>query len=110
MAQLFSLGHFAPNKFMFNKSDRYFDEMAADPARRGEAIIAYSKQRNMFYICAMMISASAILEFCFGGRSSAGIFFAAAVSWSMCFKAGSDLRLLRAIDRLEKGSDEKPVA
>ncbi len=96
---------------MFTKSDKKFDQIAADPARRRDAIARYATQRNITGICAMMIAACAILEILTGRESAAaGVFFAATVNWIICIKADSDLRLLKVIDRLEKGSDEKPVA
>jgi len=80
---------------MLTKSDRRFDEMAADPARRREGIAAYSRQRTIIGVCALVISACAMLELCTGRElAAAGVFFAAAVNWSICFKADSDLRLL----------------
>ena len=99
-----------PHKIMFKKADMRFEEMAADPARRRAAITDFSKRRNIIGICAMVISACAILELWSGGKAAAGGAFAAAVNWSICFKMESDLRLLRAIDRLQKDSNDKPVA
>ena len=108
MAQLSTLGHFTPHKIMFNKSDIRFEEMAADPARRRAAIADLSMRRTVIFWCAAVISVCAVAS-SWSGKSS-DLIFSAAVSVSILFKFESDLRLLRTIDRLQKGSDEKPVA
>ena len=101
---------------MFAKQDAEFDKIAADPIRRRAAIADFSKRRSIIGICAMVISACVVLELWCGSKTpaggvvAAGGVFAAAVNWSICFKMESDLRLLRAIDRLEKILHERPVA
>ena len=96
---------------MFSKADKRFEETAADPARRRAAITDLSKRRSIIGICAMVLSVCGMLELYSSSKSAAaGVFFAAAINWGICFKMESDLRLLRAIDRLEKSSDERPVA
>ena len=110
MAQLFSLGHFAPHKIMFAKSDAEFDEMISDPIRRRAKIASLTWRRTFIFICAAVIATCAVLELWSGSKAAAAGVFSAAVAWSICFKIESDLRLLRAIDRLQKGLDERPVA
>ena len=98
---------------MFKKQDDNFDEMAADPVRRRATIANLSRSRTLIGCCALVISVCAIVGVSVGGKGAAlGVLgvFAAAVNWSVCFKLESDLRLLRAIERLHKGTDEKPMA
>lgn len=95
---------------MSSKQDEEFDKIVANPIRRRAQIASLSKRRTIIGICATVISACAILELWSGGKLSAGGVFAATVNWSICFKMESDLRLLRAIDILQKSSDDKPVA
>jgi hypothetical protein len=94
---------------MFKKQDDDFDEMAADPIRRRKKIADLSKRRVLIGCCAMVISICAVVEIWSKGEAATGGIFAAAVAWSICFKMDSDLRLLRVIERLQKGKDEKPT-
>ena len=95
---------------MFKKQDDDFDEMLADPIRRRARIASLSKRRTVVFICASVVGICALLEIWSGGKAAAGGVFTAAISISISLKMESDLRLLRAIDRLQKGSDERPVA
>lgn len=54
-----------------------------------------------------MISVCAIVGSFSGKSAMAGLSFAAAVQWSICFKFESDLRLLRVIERLHVGGIDK---
>jgi hypothetical protein len=110
VAQLFSLGHFTPHKTMFKKQDEEFDEMAADPIRRRAKIADLSWRRTLIGCCALVIMLAALFEMWGGGKGAIGGVFAAAISWGTFIKHESDLRLLRVIERLHKGSDERPVA
>lgn len=93
---------------MFTKEDKHFEEMAVAPVRRRAAIADLSRRRSIIGICAMVFTVVAILElWSGGGKAAAGGAFAAAVNWSICFKMESDLRLLRAIDRLQKDFGER---
>ena len=93
---------------MFTKQDTEFEEMAADPIRRRAKIADLSWRRTLIFWCALVMAVAAI--FASWGGKDAGVIFAAAVAWSICFKMESDLRLLRVIERLQKGGDAKPTA
>ncbi len=95
---------------MFAKIDAEFDEMLADPVRRRAKIVSLTKRRTVIFICATVIAICTVLQLWSGSKAAAAAVFSAAAAWSICFKMESDLRLLRAIDRLQKGSDERPVA
>jgi hypothetical protein len=88
---------------MFKNSDSYFDAMTVDPALRRQGIEGLSRQRNIFFGCATVTSLCALSVFWIPGHSStaaATIGFTAALHWMIVFKTESDLRLLRAVDRL----------
>jgi hypothetical protein len=91
---------------MFKKQDDEFDAMATDPIRRRAQIADLSKRRVMIFWCAVVISICAIAG-SWNGKAT-GAIFAAAVSWSVGMKMDSDLRLLRVIERLQKGKDGNP--
>jgi len=93
---------------MFTKQDTEFDEMAADPIRRRARITDLSWRRTLIFWCAMVMAVAAIFSSWSG--KDAGVIFGAAVAWSIAFKMESDLRLLRVIERLQKGGDAKPTA
>jgi len=111
VAQLSTLGHITPHKIMFTKSDKKFDQLAADPARRRDAIARYATQRTIFLCMAVIMSVFALVVFsvCIfsppirgeaGG--AAGIGFSAVMMWLTFFIFHSDLRVLRMIDLLDK--------
>ena len=93
---------------MFTKSDIRFEEMAADPARRRAAIADLSRRRTWIFWCVMVAFIGAIAT-SWSGKTP-GTIFSAAIMFSILLKFESDLRLLRVIERLHKGSDERPVA
>jgi hypothetical protein len=93
---------------MFEKYDEQFECAAADPIGRLLAIRDLSRRRTILFWCALVTSACALVAGAgaligrLSGNSAvaAGLYFAAAVHWSIHFKFDSDLRLLRAIERL----------
>ena len=94
---------------MFNKLDVKFDKMVADPLLRRIRIISLSKGRSLIGVGAMLLSVCALIEL-WSGKAPSGLVFAAALNWSICLKLESDLRLLRAIDWLEKDRFDKSTA
>jgi hypothetical protein len=93
---------------MITKEDKKFDDMAADPMRRPAAIVDLYRRRAVLFWLAIIISVCATVFSWI--RETSGLLFYAAVLWSLVLKLDSDLRLLRVVERLQKGSDEKPVA
>jgi hypothetical protein len=101
---------------MFEKYDDLFECAAGDPIGRLLAIRDLSRRRTITFWCALGTSACALgagacaLVGRLSGNSAvaAGLYFAAAMHWSMHFKFDSDLRLLRAIERLHVGRNDKP--
>ena len=95
---------------MFKKQDEDFDEMAADQVRRRAKIADLSWRRTLIACCALVIMFAAVAEMWSGSKGAIAGVFAAAISWGTFIKYESDLRLLRVIDCLQKGKDEKPSA
>jgi|ERR1039457_2182458 hypothetical protein len=99
---------------MNTKSNKWFEETAADPARRRAAIGDMSKRCTILFWCAMVISACVIISIFASNMSgkpgNSFLIFPAAVIWSIVFKVESDLRLLQVIERLHGSEDEKPTA
>jgi hypothetical protein len=95
---------------MFKKEDEAFDETAADPILRRAKIVDLSRRRTLIGCCALVIMVAAIAEMWSGDKGATGGVFAAAIAWGIFIKHESDLRLLRVVERLHKGSDEKPTA
>jgi len=58
----------------------------------------------------MMIFVGTVVEMWNGEKGAIGGVFAAAIFWGTYIKQESDLRLLRVIDWLQKGKDEKSSA
>ena len=97
---------------MFTKFDKWFEETAADPARRRAAIADYSRRRIILFWCAVLSSVCAIAIFLVpshhpGGEGMVG--FLAAMMWIVGMKVDSDLRVLKMIDKFYR-RDEKPAA
>lgn len=95
---------------MSKKYDDDFDEMAADPIRRRARIASLTKRRPFMFCCVMVIFVCAVIEMWNGEKRAISEVFAAAIFWGVFIKQESDLRLLRVIDWLQKGKDEKPLA
>ena len=92
---------------MFKRYDEQFERTAADPLRRRATIGDLSQRRTVLFWCALVTSVCGIVGSFSGKAAMAGLWFAAAVQWSICFKFESDLRLLRAIERLHAGGNDK---
>ena len=92
---------------MFKRYDEQFERTAADPLRRRVAIGDLSQRRTILFWCALVIFVCAIVGSFSGKSAMAGLWFAAAVQWSICFKFECDLRLLRVIERLHIGGIDK---
>jgi len=95
---------------MFKKQDEAFDETAADPGRRRAKIADLSWRRTLIGCCALVVNLAALVGVWSGGRGVAGGVLAAALMWGIFIRHESDLRLLRIVERLQKGGDEKPKA
>jgi hypothetical protein len=89
---------------MFANQDKHFEQTAADPVRRRQAISRLSWRRDLMFWCAVGTTLCALATFYLslqrerGGAAAAG--FVAAVQWMLLFKFESDLRLLRVIEGL----------
>ena len=92
---------------MFKRYDEQFERTAADPLRRRATIDDLSQRRTILFWCALVSSACGIVGSFSGKSTMAGLLFAAAVQWSICFKFESDLRLLRVFERLHVGGNDK---
>ena len=95
---------------MFKQHDDDYDEMAADPIRRRAQIASLTKRRPFMFCAVMVIFVFALVEVWNGEKRAIGEVFATAIFWGTYIKMESDLRLLRVIDWLQKGKDEKPSA
>jgi hypothetical protein len=92
---------------MFTNYDIEFDEMAADSVRRHAMITSLSKRRAALFWIAMLMMALAFVASWFGSGVIEVLGFA--LICSIYFKMESDLRLLRAIELLQKNGDAKPT-
>jgi Flp pilus assembly protein TadB len=98
---------------MFTKHDIEFDEMAADSVRRRAMIAGLSWRRVVAFWAAMVNIVGVIFEICIGGSDAVTMAVAilgAAIFCSLYVKMESDLRLLRFIERLQKGGEAKTTA
>ena len=95
---------------MFKHYDEDYDEMAADPIRRRAQIASLAKRRPFVFCGVMVIFVCALVEMWDGEKRAISEVFATAIFWGIYIKQESDLRLLRVIDWLQKGKDEKPSA
>jgi hypothetical protein len=93
---------------MFMKRDQQFETMAAAPERRHAAIRQLSRVRTVFFWVAVLISVLNIVDAFQGEPIRFLTVFSPVVLWLLTFKFQSDVRLLRAIDRLHRS--EKSVA
>jgi len=87
---------------MNTKHTKWFEETAADPARRRAAISAYSRRRTLLICCALVITGCAVAIFFLTPQNRIGteaFTIAASFSWISCASAGSDLRTLKLLDR-----------
>ena len=99
-----------PHHFLFTKSDEQFDQLVTDPERRRTAIADRSKIRAALFWCASLITLLSGASGLEGGKSPVAGFFFGAFFWILCFKSESDLRLLRAIERLYQDKEGKATS
>ena len=90
---------------MFTKHDQEFAETAADTTRRAAAITDLSNRRAKLFWGACLGSLATIAS-TFGSEPDGALALLAATLWILVFKFESDLRLLRVIDRLQRGDKE----
>jgi len=97
---------------MFRKKDDEYVEMATDPIRRRNEIKTLSTRRILFLVIVALMAFGAIGGSCSGwnGRQSGLAFFGLIVSWSGLVQAETHLRLLKIVEKLQKGRDDKPTA
>ena len=95
---------------MFKQCDDDYDERAADPIRRRAQIASLTKRRPFMLCGVMVIFVCTIVEMWNGEKRAISEVFATAIFWGIYIKLESDLRLLRIIDWLQKGKDEKSSA
>jgi hypothetical protein len=95
---------------MFKDHDIEFDKMAADSVRRSARITSLTKRRSIMVWCVMGSLVLAGAELLNGGKGAVNAVFMTPILWGVLINVESDLRLLRAIDWLQKGKDEKPPA
>jgi hypothetical protein len=95
---------------MFTKHDIDFEEMAADLVRRRAQIASLTRRRPFMFCGVMVIFICTIVEMWTGGKGAISGVLSTAIFWGIYIKQESDLRLLRVIDWLQKGRDEKPAA
>jgi hypothetical protein len=93
---------------MFAAHDKYFDSLTVDPVLRRKGIRSMTFRRNFLFGCAIAATLCAFSSFFAPSHNSvvpASLGFTAALQWMVVFSVQSDLRLLRAIDRLQGGRD-----
>ena len=93
---------------MFTNYDIEFDEMAADSVSRRAMITSLSRRRAVLFWITLVMMALVLVASWHGRGADAVLGFA--VACSIYIKMESDLRLLRAIDLLQKNGDAKPTA
>jgi hypothetical protein len=96
---------------MFTKYNKWFEETAADPARRRAAIADFSKRRTILFCCALMSTICTLAMFFTSTNSliQALMCLSAFLSWFVVLSLGSDLRALKLVDRFFSRR-EKPAA
>ena len=91
-------------------ANKLFAEIAADPIRRRAKITELSKRQLISFWVTMLISVLTIPAIWTESTSGRwGVLFIV-LSLLTLFKCESDLRLLRVVERLQEGKDEKPAA
>jgi hypothetical protein len=99
-------------QFMFTKYNKWFEQTAADPARRRAAIADFTRRRAILFCSALVITGGALAMFIMETRRpSAAVLesFAAFSSWMAVMSVSSDLRVLKLLDRFSS-RDEKAAA
>ena len=94
---------------MLTKLDAKFDDIVADPIRRRDKIASLSWGRILLLLVATLLSVFFLIGV-WKGKASSVDAFVATMFWIIAFQTFSDLRLLRAIERLQKDKDTKPTA
>jgi hypothetical protein len=97
---------------MFKKQDEEFDEMIADPVRRRAKIADLSWRRTCIGVCAIGFTVCTVASaWCAKGAGGMGVVAISYASvWIIFFKTEADLRLFRAIERLQKDKEPRPAA
>jgi hypothetical protein len=93
---------------MNTKYKAWFEQTAADPARRRVAIADFTKRRAILFCCALVITGCAVaMAFTATRQSSSPVVesFAAFMSWIVVIQVSSDLRVLRLLEQFS-GRDE----
>jgi hypothetical protein len=97
---------------MNNKFNKWFEQTAADPARRRAAIADYTKYRVILFCCAVVITGCALDMFFTGTRHPSSVVvesFAACMSWIVVVRVSSTRRVLKLLDQF-LSRDEKTTA
>jgi len=97
---------------MNTKYTKWFEQTAADPARRRVAIADYTKRRAILFCCALIITGCAVaMAFTTTRHASSPVVesFAAFMSWIVVIRVSSDLRVLKLLDQFSS-RDERPSA
>jgi lipopolysaccharide export LptBFGC system permease protein LptF len=97
---------------MNTKFNKWFEQAAADPARRRAAIADFTRQRAILFSCAVVMTICALAMCLIPTRSPgtptlAG--FGAVMMWFIVFRVDSHRRVLTLLDRFSKDRDEKPT-
>jgi hypothetical protein len=98
---------------MNTKFNQWFEQTAADPARRRAAILDFTRRRIVLFICAALVTVCAIGMHFTPARnpnSPALISLSAALLWLVVFRIDSQRRALVLVDRFDQNKDPKPAA
>jgi hypothetical protein len=112
VAQLLDVRPILYQTFMNTKYKRWFEQTAADPARRRVAIADFTKRRAIFFCCALIVTGCAVvMAFTATHHPSAPMVesFAAFMSWIVVIRVNSDLRVLKLLDQISSRDDTASV-
>jgi hypothetical protein len=90
---------------MNTKSNKWFEQAAADPAHRRAAIADFTKQRAILFCCAVAITVCALIICLIPTQSPSSptlLSFCAVMSWLIFFRVDSNRRVLTLLDRFDK--------
>jgi hypothetical protein len=91
-------------------ANKLFAEIAADPIRRRAKIAELSKRQTISFWVTMLIILLTISAIWTESASARWGVLCIVLCLFTLFKCESDLRLLRVVERLQEGKDEKPLA
>ena len=92
---------------------KWFEQAALDPAHRRAAIAVFTKQRAIFFCCAVVITVCDLIICLIPTRNPstpALLAFSAVMAWFIVFRVDSRRCVLTLLDQFDNDRNAKPTA